>query len=371
MRARRLRILGLAGVSFLTVAPGAPAQVGGSVRRQGQTPVSQVDLYGNATASAPLRRELDVFQNSAQREVLRLYENRGRRQQQRGGILPFSLPGDAYRRNQRSRDTGPTLPFVASGAAERNDYRRLQAFRGYGGFGDRSPVRQLSGVQHAFARRYDLIAATSNAAPVHRANIRHASVAGMLTTIDTTPFERRGADLTETPGTTLVGVLAYDVERSHRRALQEGWDSFRDGTYRKAMRSFESARVLNPDDRVSQVGTFFCLMQLGSVRTAHTVLVLLDQHDPNPFLHPVDVSKVLGSRERVALLRARSQISSDAPASNPSVAAMNAFVEWYLGNRSQALTVVQAIAERSPQSPFGDWTAKMRAAMGAEADVAP
>ena len=137
------------------------------------------------------------------------------------------------------------------------------------------------------------------------------------------------------------------------------------------MRSFESARMLDPSDGVSQVGSFFCMMQLGSVRAAYAVLLTLNQHDPNPFLHPVDVSTILNSRERVALLRARSQVSSDAPSRNPSVAAMSAFVEWYLGNRTQALTLVQAIAEQSPGSPFDDWATKMQAAMAAGVDVAP
>ncbi len=365
-------ILGLGGLVLLAEASTASAQAGRRASRsRGTTMASQIDLYGNASANAPLRRELDVFQNSAQRAVLKLYEQRGRRQQQRGGFLPFSLPADTYRRNQRSQDTTPVLPFSTSGAAERSAFRRLQAFRGYGGFGARSSGPQVSDVQHAFARRYDLIAATSNAAPVHRANIRHASVAGMLTSIDMTPFDKRGADLTEPAKSQLVDVLAYDVARSHRRVLQEAWDSFRDGEYRKARRAFESAAVLDSDDYIAQVGMFFSMMQLGSVRAAHTVLLTLNQHDPNPFLHQVNVADVLENRERVALLRARSVVASDAPARAPNVAAMNAFVAWYLGDRDQALTVATAIVRQSPGTPFDDWPVKMRAAMGADAAPTP
>jgi len=363
-------MLGVAAAS-LVGAPLASAQVGRRFSPVRGAPVSRVDLYGNATAGAPLRRDLDVFQSSAQRNVLRLYQQQGRRLQQRGGLLPFSLPADRYRRNQRSRDTTPLLPYTASGAADRNALRRLQAFRSYGGFGTRAPGKDLSGVQHVFARRYDLIAATAGAAPVYRANIRHASVAGMLTTIDKTPFDQRGTDLTEPAKAHLGDVLAYDVAQAHRRTLQEAWDQFRDGDYRRAMRSFDSAAVLDPKGFVAKVGTFFSLMQLGSVRAAHTVLLTLNRHDPNPFLHSIDVADVLKSRERVAMLRARSQVASDAPSRNPDVAAMNAFVTWYLGDRAQALTVAVAITQQSPGTPFDDWPTKMRAAMNAGSTLGP
>ncbi len=364
LHSRRMIVGFLAGV-LVVGASVATAQIrrGGAARtRTGQ--VSQVDMYGNARSIRPNRRD-DVFLQSAQKRVINMYLKQSLRLGQRGSMLPFALPGDTLRKGQRSRDPQPMLPFAASRTDQRSAFQRLQAFRNYGGFSERAKGKQLSEVQRAFARRYDLILATSNAAPVHRANVRHASVAGMLTTIDTTPFDKRGSDLTEPAKNRLADALAYDVEQSHRRLLQEAWDWFRDGEYRRSMRAFESAGMLQPSDYIAKVGSFFARMELGSMRAAHTVLLQLNRRDPNPFLHDVNVAEVLGDRERIALLRLRAQVASDAPARNPDVAAMHAFVAWYLGDRPAALVVADAIAKESPGSPWDEWPGKMRAAIDA------
>lgn len=331
---------------------------------------SRLDAYGNAQAVSPLRRNLDLYQNDAQRAAAQLYQDGGRRQQQRGGFIQFSLPADRLRQNQRSRDTTPLLPYAVNQSRGLSGFERRQAFRAYGGFGDRSVVRYGSEVQRAFARRYDLLTATANAAPVFRANMRHASVAGMLTTIDMTPFADRGLDLEGRPGAELGAVLARTVRQSHQSLVRDAWGWFKDGEYRRAERAFESADVLEPGDMVSRIGQFFSLLGLGATRTARSVLYEINQRDPNPFLYPLNVADILGDRRRAALLRVQTQMPSDAPRRNPDLAAMHAFALWYLDERQEALSVAQAIADESPGSPYEAWVSKMTASIAADAGVA-
>ncbi len=327
---------------------------------------SRLDPYGNAQAVSPLRRSLDLYQNDAQRAAAQLYQDAGRRLQQRGGFIPFSLPADRFRRDQRSRDTTPLVPFEVDRSRGFSVSERLRAFRVYGGFSDRSSGRYGSEVQRAFARRYDLVMATANAAPVFRANMRHASVAGMLTTIDTTPFDDRGLDLEGGPGAELGVALARNVQQSHQSIVREAWGRFKDGEYRRAERAFESAEILEPGDMVSRIGQFFSLVGLGATRTARSVLYEINRRDPNPFLYPLNVADILGDRRRAALLRAQMQMPSDAPRENPDLAAMHAFVLWYLGERQEGLSVAQAIADESPGSPYDAWVSKMTASIAAD-----
>ncbi len=331
---------------------------------------SRLDPYGNAQADSPLRRSLDLYQNDAQRAAARLYQNAGRRQQQRGSLIPFSLPADRFRRNQRSRDTTPVVPFAVDQSRGVSGSERLRAFRAYGGFSARSAGRYGSEVQRAFARRYDLVTATANTAPVFRANMRHASVAGMLTTIDMTPFDDRGLDLEGRPGADLGAALARNVKQSQKSLVRDAWGWFKDGAYRRAERAFESADVLEPGDMVSRIGQFFSLLGLGATRTARSVLYEINQRDPNPFLYPLNVADILGDRRRAALLRVQTQMPSDAPRENPDLAAMRAFALWYLGERQEALSVAQAIADESPGSPYEAWVSKMTASIAADAGVA-
>ncbi len=330
---------------------------------------SRIDAYGNAQAASPLRRNLDVYQNNVQRAAAKLYQDQGRRQQQRGGFIPFSLPADRLRENQRSRDTTPVMPYAVDRSRGLSASERLRAFRVYGGFSDRSAGRYGSEVQRAFARRYDLITATANAAPVFRANLRHASVAGMLTTIDMTPFDDRGLDLEGRPGAELGAVLARNVQQSHRSLVREAWGWFKDGAYRRAERAFESADVLEPGDMVSRIGQFFSLLGLGATRTARSVLYEINKRDPNPFLYPLNVADILNDRRRASLLRVQTQVPTDAPRENPDAAAMHAFVLWYLGERQEALSMAQAIVRESPGSPYEAWVSKMNASIAAGTEV--
>jgi len=142
------------------------------------------------------------------------------------------------------------------------------------------------------------------------------------------------------------------------------------GEYRRAELAFESADVLDPGDLVSRIGQFFSLTGLGATRTARSVLYEINRRDPNPFLYPLNVGDILGDRRRVALLRVQTQMPSGAPRTNPDLAAMHAFVLWYLGERQEALSVARAIAEESPGSPFDAWVSKMNASIAADSGAA-
>jgi len=320
---------------------------------------SGLDAYGNATAVSPLRREFDVYQSDAQSRALRL-QNEGLRDQRRGGLIPFSLPGDRFRRTRDPIRREPLVPFVQDG--QRRQSERVRAVRTYGGFGDRSEAEYQSDVQRAFARRSDLVTATASTAPVFRANLRHASVAGTLATIDATPFDERGTELAPEPSVDLREALTSEVGEMYSRTMRDAWGWFKDAEYRRAIRSFEAADVLASGDSTTRIGRIFSLISVGSYNAALTAVRALDRHDQNLFLNSIDVADILNDRQRVTALRLRTRMPSDAPRENPEVAGLHAFVLWYLGERQDALSVASAIAEESPNAVYAAWAEKMRAA---------
>lgn len=323
---------------------------------------SRLDAYGNASDAAPLYRPLTIYQNPAQSKALQL-QNLGLRPQRRGGLMPFSLPGDHIRRPQDLVAQTPLVPFLNE--AKKHQADRIRAVRSYGGFGERSKTAYQSEIQRAFARRFDLIEATADTAPVFRANLRHASVAGMLATIDTTPFDERGTDVNPETALVLPKALETSVESSHRTTMKDAWDLFKSADYRGAMRTFESAEILEPDDTTARIGGIFSLIAVGSYNAALTELRLLDQDDPNVFLNPIDVAAKLDDRQRVAAMRVQTRTASDAPRERPELAGLHAFVLWYFGDHQEALSIAQAIAQESPNAAYAQWAHKMNAALEA------
>lgn len=323
---------------------------------------SRLDAYGNASDAAPLYRPLDIYQNPVQSKALQLH-NLGLRPQRRGGLMPFALPGDHIRQPQELITQTPLVPYLDE--ARKHQADRIRAVRSYGGFGERSKAAYQSEIQRAFARRFDLIQATANTAPVFRANLRHASVAGMLATIDTTPFDERGTDVNPDTALLLPQALETSVVASHRTTMGEAWDLFKNGDYRGAMRTFDSAEILQPDDTTARIGAIFSLIGVGSYNAAITELRLLDQDDPNLFLNPIDVAAKLDDRQRVAAMRVQTRVASDAPRERPELAGLHAFVLWYFGEHQEALSIAQAIAEESPNAAYAQWAHKMKAAEAA------
>jgi hypothetical protein len=76
--------------------------------------VSPVDAYGNVQPTLREWRSLRVFQNEAQRDALRGYQTFGRAVGERGGYLPFALPGDVWAVARRAASGTTADPSVRS-----------------------------------------------------------------------------------------------------------------------------------------------------------------------------------------------------------------------------------------------------------------
>src|SRR3990170_8980206 len=96
--APRMRVQAALTSLFLAVCPTILAQVPDF----DENAVSPVDAYGNVQPTLREWRSLWVFQNETQRDALRGYQTFGRTVGERGGYLPFALPGDVWAVAQRA-----------------------------------------------------------------------------------------------------------------------------------------------------------------------------------------------------------------------------------------------------------------------------
>jgi hypothetical protein len=360
VRTAHRRVRNRAAVTGLVVAAAfgvitdiAPAQAPRVYRA-----ASAMDLYGNARPTAPERRELDIYQNPAQRLALRGYQALQRRENQRGGVTPFGLLADTYARRRAESSTLPIFdqpfqatPYVLSMVPER-------AYRAYGGFTERVGGIRRGDAAEAFERRRALIAATSLNAPVHRANLSLSLAAGVAAAVGRTPFVPREPNDPRGISTTLDEQLHERVRLSHERMRSDGWSWFHDGAYRRAARAFESASLLDPDDDASRVGELFSHISLGAGNTAVAVMKQLNEHAANPFAIDVNLIDRFDQPQRASELRIRTQPAGAEESAD--LTAIHVMVLWYLGDRDEAQRVAARLARANRDSPYATWPALMR-----------
>jgi len=348
-------LLGLS-VSALFAAPVA-------VRAQSpDSPTSVFDAYGNARGFNLDRRSVGNFQNDVQQQALRGFQDQGRRERQRGGINPFILPGDVqlFRPPPATKSLNELFPGALTAATARKSYAL------YGGFEPRSqPSEQGGEAMTALLRRRMLIEATTVNAPIHRSLSRNASVYALRLAIEQTPFDANQTVDDRKPPRTIEEGLRHGVEEAYERTRTDAWGWFREGEYRRAARAFETAAMLNRADGAAVIGEIVSHWSLSpeTPRTAAVVLGQLMRRGGNPFAYDVNLADAYPDRRTAQTMSIQARLQAAPEEVSVHLAALDALVLWYLGERNEALLVAEKIARRTDGSDYADWLAKMREVM--------
>lgn len=362
----------------LSVATTARAQTGFDPLNGMLTPL---DAYGNVQAYRPESRALDIYQNDAQRMALSGYQDISRRLGQRGYGIQFALPGDLlaatvnrYTGAVFLQSAGRRLPTI--GGYYGRD--RRSAFNSYGGFGQRHSYDKPGDPAAVFSRRQDLIMATGLNAPVERAMGRSGALRGLRWSVSQTPFlasEATEPDANQgdetIPKMALDERLSTQVDVLHARTRAEAWAFFRDADYRRAMRLFETAAMLDPTDMESRIGEIFSHVTIGSVRTAYTLVLELDRRDLNPFQHELNLADRYGSVAAAQQVRFTAQEIAETTEQSADANALYVFVLWYIDRRDDALRASGTLAARAADRSFAAWPDKMRTVMAGSAATTP
>ena len=249
---------------------------------------------------------------------------------------------------------------------------RQQVFRTYGGFGTRPGIKPGTEGTAAMSRRYALIGADSINAPVIRANWQSGFTSRVRLELEKTPFDANDGPM-ETEAepdsdelapeplvvATLEEKLREDVLAIADRLRTEAWDAFKEGSYRRAARTFDSAASVERSDE-ARVGELFCHYSLGATSTASSVLSELNRHSANPFA--VDLAMPAKFRRVDDVTRAKIQARLDAASaqSTPETAALAIFVLWFLNDRDEATSAATRLAKHADAEAYAAWPAKMK-----------
>lgn len=316
-----------------------------------------LDTYGNARPVHSARRTVGLYSNVSQYERTRGYQSLGRRLRRRGGTVGFSLPGDLLSR-KRSVTYESAIPGLSVSPFERKVFSR------YGGFEPRIDPHEPADMAEILGRRRMLIEATSVNAPVRRAMMTHGSTLGP-------PAPAEVEEETPTPAAPLSNPtgkpriledeLRSAVTNSFRASRSEAWAWFKDGAYRRAAGTFESAVIVDAEDGAARIGTIFCYATIDSMRTALALLGQLNRHIENPFVYDLDVTAKYGDPIQARVVRTESGLFAEANRNTPGVAALHALILWYVGDRDAAFSAAEAMAAKFPKSEYADWPEKMAA----------
>ncbi len=320
---------------------------------------TSTDVYGNAQFGLPERRPLGIFRFARSRGGGdgRSSSALNRTRSRRGGDTLFSIPGDLLGLTTMATLTNTVSPGVAFTVPT----RKAESFYQYGGFGRRTRDAFQDPVSTAFSRRYTLLEATSQAAPIYRALARNTSMAGIRSAVVQTPFAPSSDEELDSP-ISLFKRLDERVASSYARTRNEAWGLFSDGAYRPAARAFEAALILSPEDLAIRIGEIFCKVTSGSTRTAMAIVADLGNHTDNVFSADVDMRAKFGD-PRVAdqlATDARLSLESVAEGRGPDLDATYVLVLWYLGKRDEAARFVLVLSRKTGAANYSRWPAQMR-----------
>lgn len=320
------------------------------------------DIYGNARSRDPIRRPAGSFANPTQR--LRTQDlQTPPRDLTRSPF--FALPTDLRSRTPAAGLSGIRYPTQQTERSARLPRSTYEAYRQYGGFGDRTGYNRVE-LSSTLQRRYQILEATSLNAPVHRANYRNPSVAGLRATLDRTPTLRE--DVEDLPPLrddfpSLDEKLLRGVESSREALREEAWALFRDRDYRRAARAFESATRLDSDDFEARVGEMFASLSVGGTVTSVAILAEIARRESNPFTRSVDITSRYATPTEAGRVRIFSQLAMEAAGSSAPLTALHAFVLWQLGDEQQALSTARSLADMPNSGIFREWPRRMRTVM--------
>lgn len=350
---------------------------------------SRVDAYGNAEVGYDDRRVLEVYQNQAQRNALERYQEFGRRPERRGDYAPFAFPSDLFFTARPSRALYARPATALTSADER-------IFKRYGGFGVRLGERYGGDIDSILSRRNELLRATANNAPVRRALMQHGGGDLIPQRLRATPFfpGSRPAETEEVvpppapvesgpesaaPGpsvapapsnaseavqtqVTLTERLESYALASKTSALNEAWNWFQAGEFRRAIRAFDAAAAIDRKDLEPQVGRFFCYAVLSSYGSALTELRYVAQRAPQPFVHTIPVRDRFVSEGLARDFTLQMQLQAQAAGDAPVLVAAHAFALWYLGQHDEAQRVLGGVERGLSGTVFREWPARLREA---------
>jgi thioredoxin-like negative regulator of GroEL len=177
-----------------------------------------------------------------------------------------------------------------------------------------------------------------------------------------TPFLSPDVGATDEPSPTLETRLEVSDQQTHARVREEAWALFREGQYRAAIRTFETAISLQPADFEMRIGEIFSYLSVSGRRTAVALLEELVRRDENPFQHAIRMRERYGNVGDTQALQLQARQAIDDPNQNLEVTVLYVLVLWHLGLEDEALRAAESIARRALGKPYALWPEKMRAA---------
>lgn len=311
--------------------------------------ITRVDAYGNARPIYNPRRSVGSFASEAQRQQARGFQLRGRREYQRGGEVPFAIAADrALRSYSRASSFRPSLP------ATNADTKR--AFTLYGLDGNRPRYEVPLNLDILLSRRTDMLRATSSSGPIRKSLAVYGPPPLMPPDDDTVPI---AAEFPQVQSASLAESLRSRLDATTARLAEEAWSQFEAGSYRRALRAFESLAAVDAENLQARVAAVFCRASIGSMRAAATSVDHLVRGASGVFAEPLDCSGLYAD-DRLRSLRVQWRLYSQANQAVARSAALHAFLLWFSGDRQSALSVATVVARDFPNSPFAAWPELMR-----------
>lgn len=270
---------------------------------------------------------------------------------QSNSLLERYVSGSRTNQVRRSQAPRPMSPY------------NPQVYSTYGGFGDRRRSPIPGDVMQAMARRQMLIGASTGNAPIYRANLTRASVAGVRSAVDQTPFAPGASSTAPEMGETLSETLERSLSTTRDALREEAWDAFAEGDYRRAVRALETVVRFEPDNYEARFGELFAHAALGSERTVAVLSRGMARTDPNIFAHEFDPASRFGDRKDLTNIRVLARTRAEASEADADLTASAALLLWYLGDREEALSAAVRVARLPDGETYREWPARMRAAV--------
>lgn len=329
-------------------------------------PASTYDIPGTTAPYRPERRLVDpffsVFQTERQQHILSAYQTFNRRLNQRGLLTD--------RATTYGLDPVP-IGFAASGAPEPFQLSTVMLLGGRSRLGAGGLLglvgesNRRAGFGAIPAGRSALLLSTSLNAPLYRA---FAATAGVVPTEDVSsrnPMLRAAAASPEEGAQSdrmVIPALRSAVTAKHRSMHDDAWAWFAERDYLRAVRAFDAAVLLDRDDHDARIGRVCCLVRLGRYRTASIALGRLLRREPNPFARELDVRRRIDDEETVTTIRRRCADHAQRHPDSVELAALDAFILWFLGDPHEAMRTARAVAAMPGGAAYAPWSAWMNAA---------
>ncbi len=355
---------------------------------------SQVDAYGNASPVWLERRSVALYQNDAQRQAFRNYQDDSRRTNNRGGVISFAIGADAVQLSRARRNlllnsgsigtgglqntvVGSSLGLASRVPVSRSDRSRMltQIYSRYGGFRRRIRSGQTSDISTLFARKYELLQATTLTAPVRRANMLRGGSFGTAAAISTIGSGSTSSEIDKAvdvslfkAGLGLDEALMASLDDRYDETIERGWHLFKIRNYQQASRAFESASTIDSKAIEPRVAEIFCHVATGAMRTATVSLGSLTRRFDQPFDMTLDVRGKFANdvEARRIVLQTQMAMRANSNSSLYAPTALHSLILWYSGDRSEAARVAKLLVRDEVPTELRSWPTWMSAQLSAQ-----